>query len=248
MNQKEKFFLFIKKFCNLNNHGNIDSKVVLDFGSGSGKLTDILRQKGIDAYGVDFYREGKVVPNYCSKITLDVNNNIPYTIPFESNFFDLTVSNNVFEHVMDYERTLYELSRVTKKNGISIHFFPSRYKLIEPHVEIPGATIFQSIPYLKSWIWYSRAVKYRGEYFDKLSNLELAVHHQKKLKNGCNYLTGKQILKHCKNHFSEAYFIDRDFFKFWPGKISIFYNIGVFFPLLFTIHSIFRMKILFLKK
>ncbi len=248
MNQKEKFFIFIQKFCNTKNYGNVNGKVILDFGSGNGKLTEILRKKGINAYGADLYSEKQNIPNNCSRISFDVNNISSYAIPFESEFFDLSVSNNVFEHVMDYNTTLSELSRVTKKDGISIHFFPSRYRLIEPHVEIPGATIFQNIYYLKLWVWYSRMVKYKGEDFKKLSNLELALHHQSKLKNGCNYLTGNEILNHCRNHFSEAYFIDRDFFRFWPGKISNIYNLGLLFPFIFRLHSIFRMKILFMQK
>ena len=42
MNQKEKFFIFIQKFCNTKNYGNVNGKVILDFGSGNGKLTEIL--------------------------------------------------------------------------------------------------------------------------------------------------------------------------------------------------------------
>ena len=248
MNQKEKFCNFVEKFCKYNQFGNFNNKIVLDFGSGSGKLTRTLRDKGINTYGVDFYDSPEDIPNNCVNIIENTKEKISYQIPFDDEFFDISISNNVFEHVMDYDKTLSELSRVTKKNGISIHFFPSRYKPIEPHVKIPGATVFQNIRYIKFWLWYSRKVKFKGMHYDNMTNSELAIFHQKFLKQECNYLTGKEILIHCRKNFTKAFFIDKELFEFWPGRLNKIYRFGKAFPLIFKLHSVFRMKVLFLQK
>ena len=265
MHQKEKFLRFVENLCNDRNLGNINNKVFLDFRSGAGKLTKLFVDMGINCYGIDFYpkerfieksafeekynekssiKGKKFIPDFCYNVLTEDNQ---YKIPFESNYFDILFSNNVFEHVMNYDETLAEMSRVTKKNGISIHFFPSKYRFMESHVLIPGATVFQNIHYLRLMTWYSRK-KYKGPDFDHLSNKELAFKHYNKLKNGCNYLDGKTILNKARKNFSTAYFADEEFFKLWPGNIRKLYKIGRVMPFIFKLHSIFRMKILFMQK
>ena len=46
-----------------------------------------------------------------------------FRIPFENEKFDIVISNQVFEHVADYDLAFKEISRVLKKEGISLNFF-----------------------------------------------------------------------------------------------------------------------------
>lgn len=57
-------------------------------------------------------------------------------LPFESEHFDVVISNHVIEHVGDDDaqaKHLLELKRVMKPNGIGYLAVPNRWMLIEPH-------------------------------------------------------------------------------------------------------------------
>ena len=71
---------------------------VLDFGCGSGGTVTELDRLGFDAYGCDISLDSpterlRLIPQ-------------PYRLPFEDEAFDLVVSDQVFEHVMD-QRTAF---------------------------------------------------------------------------------------------------------------------------------------------
>lgn len=50
-----------------------------------------------------------------------------YQMPFKDETFDLVFSNGVFQEVPDLERLFQEISRVTKKQGVSYHFWLNYY-------------------------------------------------------------------------------------------------------------------------
>jgi ubiquinone/menaquinone biosynthesis C-methylase UbiE len=60
-------------------------------------------------------------------------------LPFESEHFDVVISNHVIEHVGDDDaqaKHLLELKRVMKPNGIAYLAVPNRWMLIEPHYKL----------------------------------------------------------------------------------------------------------------
>jgi len=60
-------------------------------------------------------------------------------LPFESEHFDVVISNHVIEHVGDDDaqaKHLLELKRVMKPNGIGYLAVPNRWMLIEPHYKL----------------------------------------------------------------------------------------------------------------
>ena len=59
--------------------------------------------------------------------------------PFESGFFDLTISNQVLEHVHDLEGFFVQQRRVLRGGGIAIHHFPTAESLVDPHSGVPFA-------------------------------------------------------------------------------------------------------------
>jgi len=112
--------------------------VILDLGCGNGNLVNEYRKNGYQAYGCDFEFNNDPNVTYLqeSGIIRKINSTI-YRLPFDDNSIDFLTSEQVFEHVMDYSTTLSEIKRVLKPNGFSLHFFPSRYKIIESHVYVP---------------------------------------------------------------------------------------------------------------
>jgi ubiquinone/menaquinone biosynthesis C-methylase UbiE len=54
-----------------------------------------------------------------------------YELPYESNFFDLTVSFSTFEHLHEYPRGLAEIYRVLAPGGLFLLGMPSVNKLME---------------------------------------------------------------------------------------------------------------------
>lgn len=71
-------------------------KKVLDVGCGQGKVVCLLRQEGIEAYGIDTEKIATFAPSWC-----DVGN--AKNIPFTDKFFDVVVSNDFFEHLKEDE-------------------------------------------------------------------------------------------------------------------------------------------------
>jgi SAM-dependent methyltransferase len=117
-----------------------DDARVLDYGCGSGEILAALRNRGVDAYGVEIYHKGiseemqanpLLREGYISVIRFD------QPLPYADDHFDVIISNQVLEHVEDIEFTAKELSRILKPGGTMYHHFPSREAWREPHTGIP---------------------------------------------------------------------------------------------------------------
>src|SRR5579863_7351807 len=74
-----------------------------------------------------------------------------FRLPYPDNHFDFIFSGEVLEHVQHHGSVLSEIARVLKPLGCSIHSFPSKYRLLEPHMFVPGATLFKSVAYFLPW-------------------------------------------------------------------------------------------------
>lgn len=62
------------------------------------------------------------------------------SLPFESAFFDVVISNHVIEHVgeePEQRRHLAEIRRVLREGGRAYLALPSRWMLVEPHFRLP---------------------------------------------------------------------------------------------------------------
>jgi SAM-dependent methyltransferase len=118
-----------------------DSLKVLDFGCGNGEVVKLLRQEGIDCYGADmFYEGGLYEALYKSELfQKGIIQKISEKgeIPFETGYFDIVISNMVFEHIEDKALSLKALNRVLKDDGFMYHHFPSKDVIREGHMGIP---------------------------------------------------------------------------------------------------------------
>jgi len=129
-----------------------------------------------------------------------------YTLPFRDNFFDIIISNQVVEHVADFDSFFYELDRVLKVNGIQIHAYPTKEILIEPHLKIPLAHRISNKKYLFNYLKTVYRLKRRVS-DDFLSGK-------------VDYMMNKTNYRFCFHHFT---FFENLGYKVMP-------NFSLFFP------------------
>ena len=90
-----------------------DPKKVLDVGCGMGTLVRILRQRGVEAYGIDF---AEVLPGfYWQEDYFKVAE--AQNLAYKDKEFDVVISSDFFEHILeeDIDRVANEMRRVGKK-------------------------------------------------------------------------------------------------------------------------------------
>lgn len=94
----------------------------LDFGCGIGRITILLREFGINSYGVDISQNAiNEAIKFGKHFGYDINGKVSTydgnIIPYDDNFFDFTISESVMDS-MSFElakKLIKEIDRVTKK-------------------------------------------------------------------------------------------------------------------------------------
>lgn len=137
------------------------AKRVLEIGCGSGVISSTLAKMGnpqMRVTAIDV-TDSRIVTEGYDFIKVDGTK-----LPFESDSFDIVISNHVIEHVgnrCDQLHHLHEISRVMKPSGITYLAVPNKWRVIEPHYRLP----------LLSWLptpladLYLRSTK-RGSHYD----------------------------------------------------------------------------------
>ncbi len=120
---------------------------ILDFGCGPGRRVYELLDAGYQyAYGVDVvdYLELRH-PEDRHRFHIAPDGHMP--LPDAS--FDLVISDQCFEHVINQPLAWEEIVRILKPGGVSVHVIPAKWQIIEPHIKVPlgGLQIFKRYPY-----------------------------------------------------------------------------------------------------
>lgn len=214
------------------------TSVILDFGCGSGRFVKELNEQGYNVFGCDIKidTENDVQQKKGMIRAIDLD---PYRLPFDDKTFDFIYSFSVFEHVQNYSESISELARVLKPNGICYHFFPSRYRLIEPHTFVPLSTIIHSY----SWLYIWAFMRIRNEFQVGMSAKEKAVKNQTYLINHTNYFSKHKLNEYFKEHFDNVIFCERHFLKYLR-RVNYLYNLSSTLSFIPHIYSSFRSRII----
>lgn len=180
MNINYLYFLYYIKSCQ-----DYQNLKILDYGCGKGEILNLLIKERINSLGVDIYHQGA---------SMEVLNNILYKtgkikiikfgekLPFDDDSFDIIISNQVFEHLLDIKFVIKELSRILKKDGKMYHHFPSKEVWREGHIGIPFSHWFSKRSKLR--FYYVFLMRIVGFGNNKKNNLDI----KQWTKHSCDYL------------------------------------------------------------
>ena len=119
----------------------------LDIGCGNGKLVYLLNQKGFSTLGIDVeFKEGEYISELLSNNIVKqikspencrssvINDGSFYKWPVEDNSINFAFSSSVLEHVINKLKFIEENNIILKVGGLTLHYLPSKFALIEPHL------------------------------------------------------------------------------------------------------------------
>jgi SAM-dependent methyltransferase len=225
--------------CEINHNS-----IIMDFGCGSGKMVQELRNLGYEAYGCGtqfIYPEGVDTTGMLKRNIIrpiDIKN---YRLPFESNSFDFIFSHSVFEHVRNYSESISEIARVLKPSGYCIHFFPPRYRLLEGHVYVPFSSVFHPMPWLQLWT----TLGIRNVWTSKMDARASATWFYNYLEGQTNYLKKIELHEHFRKHFDEVRFCEDILLKHSEGKGKYLFAMSKFIPLIPRVYSSLKLRAVF---
>jgi SAM-dependent methyltransferase len=111
---------------------------ILDYGCGQGRFIDYCHKRGLKIYGADSFEGIYQSWESQSNSILRIHDNV---VPVKNKSFEVVITNQVLEHIhpdaiLDVSK---EIRRLIANDGFSLHIFPTKKTLIEPHVGILGA-------------------------------------------------------------------------------------------------------------
>jgi ubiquinone/menaquinone biosynthesis C-methylase UbiE len=171
---------------------------VLDFGCGAGGFVDGLLRAGLDAYGCDFSQQLGAGNGRLAAIEE------PYRLPYPDGWFDVVVSEQVLEHVQDYEQAFREIRRVLEPSGVSLHEFPGRWVSREPHTFVPLATVIQG----RWWLWPWARFGLRNQFQQGKTARETVEHNYQFLHEHTTYYGRRDLARHARRVFPGARLLD----------------------------------------
>lgn len=217
---------------------------ILDFGCGNGDLVFELRKMN-QAFGCDFkFKEGNNVKYLENKDIIRLIEP-PYRLPYEDNFFDIIFSDNVLEHVMNYQPTFSEIYRVLRPSGVCLHFFSSRYRFFEVHKRVPLGSIIKK----KGWfsLWAYLGIKSSHQKNINMKITDIIDDNYNYLNNNTNYLRKDELQNVAFRYFDEVKFVENYFLKH-SDRGKYIYPICLFFPFVASLYSTLRTRVMYCKK
>jgi SAM-dependent methyltransferase len=216
---------------------------IMDLGCGAGLMVKAGRARGHDFYGAGYQLYDAHEPASAELVAQGVLRQItdnPYRLPFDDGFFDVVISDQVFEHVMDYPGTIREIHRVLKPGGAFMHVFPSKYKLIEPHVNVPFAGLLRARWWMRLWA----TLGIRNEFQRKLSAKQASEDSRRYLESRTNYYSKRQLRRQFATYFADVQFVEHAFLKTSERGRKV-YRLSKWLPFLPALYSMLGNRVAF---
>jgi SAM-dependent methyltransferase len=211
---------------------------ILDYGCGRGAHVEAYREAGYDAWGCDIVieRAGGFLREMDTR---------DFRIPFEDGSFDFVYSNSVLEHVSDQRIAAAELARVMKPDGVGLHNFPSKWRLVEPHVFVPLATVFRPWWWLRLWA----GLGVRNSHQVGRAASDVARLNQEYLHTCTNYQTKVGMAGFFRGLFRDVRNIELIMLRHESGRAHKYvYPVARRVPVLAEIYGVLHTRMLFVRK
>lgn len=183
---------------------------ILDLGCGEGHLVLALQHNGYETHGCDItLSDCPSVQTLTAGNRVQLINLVPYSLPYPSQSFDLVISDQVFEHVQDYSAVLAEIGRVLKPDGATLHILPSRYRFLEPHVHVPGGTIYRP----RWWLMLWASLGIRNKFQQNLDAKSVCQMNFDYLRSSTNYLPKRSLRHFFEEQFEDVQFSEADYLE-----------------------------------
>jgi len=158
----EKFLSLVKNLSTKKDKKDIK---ILDWGCGNGNLVKFLNDHGYDCYGLEIVSNKKIKSqldsnndkNLIDKIFFISDDNIT---KFQSNYFDIVITNQVIEHMSNKNGFIEELKRILRIGGFSYNILPAKFRFIEVHLKMPFVHWFPKNVYRKYMILFFNLFKF----------------------------------------------------------------------------------------
>jgi ubiquinone/menaquinone biosynthesis C-methylase UbiE len=112
----------------------IEGKKLLDLGCGPGIYAKLLKNRGVEVYGIDLSEKMiKIAKSNVKNVDFRVGS--VYKLPYKSNYFDIVLATYVVEYFEDIDRAFKEIKRVLKKNGIFIFSITNPVRQATYHIK-----------------------------------------------------------------------------------------------------------------
>lgn len=203
-----------------------DDATVLDFGCGNAGLVRDWIDAGFTAHGCDL-QPGPDTEDLVEQGVVHPLDPVDYRFPFPDRYFDAVVSTQVLEHVMDYPHSVSEIARVLKADGVSLHFFPSRYRPLETHTALPLGGVIQAYPWIRLWAALGIKGGRRSHLLashafgpgekDHRSGAEAAHDSHRFLTEQTNYLSGRRLRAELERCFDTVEFCEASLLRHSPS-------------------------------
>jgi ubiquinone/menaquinone biosynthesis C-methylase UbiE len=126
---------FITRYCKK----DIRSVNVLDIGCGTGGATVAWALKGAECTGIDTSKEDiriAIIRARYEGVKPVFKKMNGTDLPFKKETFDIIICDQVLEHIPEFEKTISEMRRVIKKDGIVYVDLPNRFFPHDPHFNL----------------------------------------------------------------------------------------------------------------
>ena len=143
-----------------------EGRLMLDVGCGDGGVPIAFAERGAEAAGIEpgernVERARVRARDHDVRVRFDVG--VAEDLPWDDASVDVVVLDNVLEHVTDQERTLAEIRRVLRPQGLLYVVTPKPFALLhlwsDPHYELAGLVLLPRA--LQKW--YFERVRGGGE-------------------------------------------------------------------------------------
>ena len=192
---------------------------ILDYGCGSGRHVYEYLDTGysnVCGYDIgDFVARRQATDQARFRFGATASDGRMSGVPWPDNTFDFVFATSVFEHVQDQATAYAEICRVLKPGGVFLNTFPSKWRPLEPHTNIPFGGATQA----KWWyyLWAAAGVR-RSVFGGDIGRLERARLYHSYALTGVRYLSGREVDRLMRGIFGSYQYVEDAFVRHSAGR------------------------------